>query len=97
MKGGTVFHFVPDGIHAAMERATAAANGKDVRIGGGVATVRQFLNAKLIDHVHLAISPTLLGSGEQLFANIDLPKLGYRCTEHVSTPNATHIILSKHS
>jgi dihydrofolate reductase len=96
MAGETTFHFVTDGIHAAMQRASAAANGKDIRIGGGAATIQQFLHAKLIDHLHLAISPTLLGSGEQLFANIDLLKLGYRCTEHVSTSKATHVILSQH-
>jgi dihydrofolate reductase len=97
MAGETTFHFVTDGIHAATQRASAPANGKDIRIGGGVATIQQFLHAKLIDHLHLAISPILIGSGEQLFANIDLLKLGYRCTEHLSTPKATHVILSKHS
>lgn len=93
----TTFHFVTDGIHAAVQRASATANGKDIRIGGGVATIRQFLRAGLIDDVHLAISPIFLGSGEQLFANIDMLKLGYRCTEHVSTPKATHVVFSKHS
>jgi dihydrofolate reductase len=97
MEGGTTFHFVTDGIHAAAQLATDAANGKDIRIGGGVATIQQFLRAKLIDHVHLAISPTVLGSGEQLFSNIDVVKLGYQVTEHVSTEKATHIILSKQS
>lgn len=95
MAGGTTFHFVTDGIQAAVQQATAAANGKDIRIGGGVATIQQFLRAKLIDHVHLAISPTLLGSGEQLFADIDLVKLGYQVTEHVSTEKAMHIVFSK--
>jgi dihydrofolate reductase len=95
MAGQTTFHFVTDGIHAAVQRALASANGKDIRIGGGVATIQQFLRAGLIDDVHLAISPTLLGSGEQLFANIDMLKLGYRCTEHVSTPKATHVVFSK--
>ncbi len=93
MEGDTTFHFVTDGIHAATQLATAAANGKDIRIGGGVATIQQFLRAKLIDHFHLAISPTVLGSGEQLFANLDLVKLGYQVTEHVSTEKATHVIL----
>jgi dihydrofolate reductase len=97
MAGQTTFHFVTDGIHAVMQRASAAANGKDLRIGGGVATIQQFLRARLIEDVHLAISPSLLGSGEQLFANIDKFKLGYRCTEHVSTPNATHAVFSKHT
>jgi dihydrofolate reductase len=97
MEGDTTFHFVTDGIHAATQLATAAANGKDIRIGGGVATIQQFLRAKLIDDFHLAISPTVLGSGEQLFANIDVLNLGYQVTEHVSTEKATHVILSKRS
>ena len=95
MKGGTTFHFVTEGIHAALQRASDAANGRDVRLGGGVATIRQYLEARLIDELHVAISPVLLGSGEQLLANIDTPALGYRCTEHVATPNATHFVLSK--
>lgn len=95
MAGGTTFHFVTDGIQAAAQRAIEAAHGKDVRIGGGVATVQQFLRAGLIDDLHLAISPVLLGSGEQLFANIDMLGLGYRCTGHVSTPKATHVRLAK--
>jgi dihydrofolate reductase len=95
MAGGTTFHFVTDGIHAAVDRASAAANGKDIRIGGGVATIQQFLRAGLIDYLHLAISPILLGSGEQLFANIDMLKLGYQCDEHVSTPNATHVVVAR--
>jgi dihydrofolate reductase len=97
MDGGTTFHFVTDGIHAALERATEAAKGKDVRLGGGVATIRQYLQARLIDDMHLAISPILLGSGEHLFVRLDLNELGYRCTEHVPTPNATHIVLSRTS
>jgi dihydrofolate reductase len=97
MAGGTVFHFVTDGINAALTRATEAANGQDVRLGGGVATIRQYLRAALIDEIHLAISPVLLGSGEQLFTDIDAPKLGYRCTEHIATPNATHVVLTRHS
>ena len=95
MAGGTTFHFVTDGIHAALERAKAAANGKDVRLGGGVATVRQYLQARLIDEMHLAISPILLGSGEHLLAGIDLPALGYECMEHVTTPAATHVVIKK--
>jgi dihydrofolate reductase len=95
MAGGTTFHFVTDGIHAALERAVGAANGQDVRLGGGVATIRQYLLAGLIDEMHLAMSPALLGSGESLLEGIDAPKLGYRCTEHTPTPNATHFVLKK--
>jgi dihydrofolate reductase len=96
MAGGTTFHFVTDGIRAALERATEAANGKDIRVGGGVATIQQYLRARLIDEMHLAFAPVLLGSGEQLFAGIDALKLGYRCVEHVAAPNVTHVVLSKH-
>jgi dihydrofolate reductase len=95
MQGGTTFHFVTDGIHAALERATAAANGRDVRLGGGVATIRQYLQASLIDEMHLAVSPILLGKGEALFAGLDLPQLGYQRSECVPTPNATHIVVTK--
>ena len=95
MKGGTVFHFVTDGIEAALERARVAADGKDIRLGGGVATVRQYLRAGLIDELHLAMAPAFLGSGENLFAGIDLVKLGYRRTEHVATPSAMHLVLRK--
>jgi dihydrofolate reductase len=95
MNGGTTFHFVTDGIEAALERAVAAADGKDIRLGGGVATIRQYLRAGLIDEMHLAISPALLGRGEHLLADIDTAKLGYRCTEHVPTPAATHVVISK--
>ncbi|AZN99326.1 dihydrofolate reductase [Mesorhizobium sp. M9A.F.Ca.ET.002.03.1.2] len=95
MEGGTTFHFVTDGIHSALEKAKAAADGKDVRLGGGAATIRQYLREKLIDDMHLAISPMLLGSGESLFAGIDMVKLGYQCTEQVATPDATHIIIER--
>lgn len=95
MEGGTVFHFVTDGIHAALQRAREAAQGQDVRLGGGVATVRQYLRAGLIDEMHLAIAPALLGRGEALLADIDLPGLGYRCTEHVGTSGAMHVVLAK--
>jgi dihydrofolate reductase len=97
MDGGTAFHFVTEGIHAALNRATKAANGQDIRLGGGVATIRQYLHAGLIDEMHLAISPVLLGSGEHLFAGIDALKLGYQLTEHVPTPNATHVVLTQRS
>ncbi len=95
MEGGTTFHFVTDGIHAALERAKKAADGKDVRIGGGAETIRQYLQAGLIDEMHLAISPVLLGSGEHLLYGIDLPALGYKCTENVPTSAATHVVISK--
>jgi len=95
MAGGTTFHFVTDGIHRALERARDAAKGLDVRVGGGVATIRQYLRAGLIDEMHIALSPVFLGSGESLFAGIDMPALGYRCVEHVGTQRATHIVLKK--
>lgn len=95
MEGGTTFEFVTDGIHAALEKATSAANGKDIRLGGGVATIRQYLRAGLIDEIHLALAPVLLGSGEHLLCDIDLLQLGFRCTEHVSTPKATHVVLTR--
>jgi len=95
MDGGTTFHFVTDGIHAALERATEAAKGRDIRLGGGVATIRDYLRAGLVDEMHLAVAPTFLGAGESLFSGIDVLKLGYRCTEHVPTDAATHIVLAK--
>jgi dihydrofolate reductase len=95
MEGGTVFHFVTGDIREALKRATAAAEGKDVQIGGGVSTVRQYLEAKLIDELHVAISPMLLGSGEHLFYGLDLRALGYECTTHVPTAAATHIVLTR--
>ncbi len=97
MNGGTVFHFVTDGIHAALERARDASGDRDIRLGGGVATIRQYLRAGLIDELHLAIAPVLLGSGEHLLAGIDATSLGYHCTEHVPTPNATHVVLTRRS
>ena len=95
MDGDTTFHFVTDGIHAALERAKAAAKGRDVRLGGGAATIRQYLSAGLIDELHVAISPVLLGSGEHLCNGLDIVKLGYRCVEHVQSPEATHVVLRK--
>jgi dihydrofolate reductase len=95
MEGGTTFHFVTDGIRVALKRAVEAAKGQDVRVGGGVATIRQYLQAGLIDEMHLAVSPILLGTGENLFAALNLPKLGYQCGEHVPTPGATHIVVTK--
>ena len=96
MEGGTTFHFVTTGIHDALEQAKAAAGGKDIRIGGGAATIRQFLQAKLIDTMHYAIAPVVLGSGEPLFAGLDLKALGYTCTRHVGTEHATHVVLERH-
>lgn len=95
MKGGTTFHFVTEGIHAALDRAKDAAKERDVRIGGGVSTIQQYLRARLIDELHLAIRPILLGSGENLFAGIDMRELGYGCTEHVSTELALHVKIQK--
>jgi dihydrofolate reductase len=95
MAGGTVFHFVTGGIHAALEQAVDAAAGRDVRLGGGVATVRQYLQAGLVDELHLAIRPVLLGAGEQLLRDIDLRSLGYACTRCVSGERAMHVYLHK--
>lgn len=95
MEGGTVFHFVTDGIHSALERARAAADGKDIRVLGGAATIRQYLQAGLIDEMHLPVSPILLGSGEHLLAGLDLPALGYRCSESVAGAKAVHYIITR--
>jgi dihydrofolate reductase len=95
MEGGTTFHFVTDGIASALARAREAAAGKDVRVGGGVSTIRQYLRERLIDEMHLAISPVLLGSGERLFEGVDLPALGYACTTHVASPLATHVVFAR--
>lgn len=95
MEGGTVFHFVTGNIHNLLERAKAAANGLDVRLGGGVATLKQYLRAGLVDEMHIAVSPILLGSGESLFADLNLPALGYYCAEHANSGNATHLVFKK--
>ena len=95
MEGGTVFHFVTDGIEAALESARAAAGVKDIRLGGGAGTIRQYLRARLIDEMHLAVSPILLGSGEQLLADIDLSALGYKCTKWVASAKAAHYTIAK--
>ena len=95
MAGGTEFRFVTQGIHAALEQARAAAAGRNVRIGGGVSTVRQYLRAGLIDEAHLAVRPALLGAGESLFADLDLRALGYECVDHVAGERATHVFLRK--
>ena len=95
MQGGTTFHFVTDGIHTALQRARDAAGDKDVRIGGGAATIRQYLTARLIDEMHLAVSPVLLGSGEPLIAGLNLRTLGYELSAHVPTEQATHVVISR--
>jgi dihydrofolate reductase len=97
MRGGTVFHFVTEGVHAALERARQAAGGRDVRVGGGASTIRQYLSARLIEEMHVAISPVLLGSGESLWRDIDLPALGYHVAERVATPAATHVVFTRQS
>jgi dihydrofolate reductase len=95
MAGGTEFRFVTDGIRSALEQAMEAAGGRDVRLGGGVATVREYLEAGLIDELHLAIRPVLLGSGESVFSGIDLHALGYECAKSVAGERATHVFLRK--
>jgi dihydrofolate reductase len=95
MEGGTVFHFVTSGIDEALQRAKQSAEGRNVQIGGGVKTIQQYLAARLIDEMHLAISPILLGSGERLLQNIDLVKLGYRCVSNMGTEKATHVLITK--
>ena len=95
MDGGTTFHFVTEGIDVALTRARAAAGPKDVRLSGGVQTIQQYLRRRLVDEMHFAIAPVLLGQGERLFAGIDLPALGYTCTGHVVSANATHVVVSR--
>jgi len=97
MAGSTEFHFVTGGIHAALEQAKAAAGDRDVRLGGGVATVRQYLQAGLVDELHLAVRPLLLGTGENLFAGLDLHALGYECWKATAGERATHVLLRKRS
>ncbi len=95
MAGGTEFHFVTEGIHAALEQAKVAAGDRDVRIGGGVSTVRKYLQARLIDELHLALRPVLLGTGENLWTGLDARALGYECVRHVAGERATHVFLRK--
>lgn len=95
MDGGTTFHFVTEGIEVALERAKAAAGDLDVKIGGGVSTVRQYLKAGMVDELHYAIAPVVLGRGEAMFDGIDLPGLGFRVTEHAATELATHVVLAR--
>lgn len=95
MEGGTTFHFVTGGIHEALDRARDAANGMDVRIGGGPSVIRQYLQAALIDELHIAISPILLGRGERLFEGVDLRAQGYECVEFVRSEKASHVVLRR--
>lgn len=95
MAGGTTFHFVTDGFHKALERAKEAAGAKDIRIGGGPATIRQYLEAGLIDRLHLAIAPVLLGGGESLLEGLDLPALGYQCEQFIPSEGVTHVVLKR--
>lgn len=95
MAGGTTFHFVTEGPMVALERAREAAQGMDVRVGGGVSVIQQYLRERLIDEMHFAISPVLLGAGERLFAGVDLPALGYACTKHEASARATHVVLAR--
>ena len=95
MSGGTTFHFVTDGIANALALAREAAGGKDIRLGGGVATIREYLRAGLVDEMHLAYAPVLLGSGECLLEGMDLPALGYQVHAHVTIANVTHVKIAK--
>jgi dihydrofolate reductase len=95
MDGGTTFHFVTEGIEAALNMAKASANGKDIRLGGGANTIRQYLSSKLVDEMHIAVSPVLLGSGENLFKDINLTELGYECVQYVPSDKAAHIVIKK--
>lgn len=95
MLGGTTFHFVTGGIEEALELAKQAAGDKDVKIGGGVSTVRQYLRAGLVDSVHLVVSPAILGRGEALFADMDLPALGFSVSSHTASGKATHVRLDR--
>jgi dihydrofolate reductase len=95
MLGGTTFHFVSDGIEAALQKARDTAGAKDIKIGGGVETVKQYVQAGHVDEIHLAMAPVAIGQGESLFSGLDLRALGYRTVEHVATERATHIVLAK--
>lgn len=95
MAGGTTFYFVTEGIHDALAKARKAANGKDIRIGGGANTIQQYLREGLIDELHFAISPTVLGRGERLFEGVDLRALGYECVKFEASEKATHVVLQR--
>jgi dihydrofolate reductase len=96
MKGDTEFHFVTDGIHAALAQARAAAGGRDIRLGGGVLTIREYLRVGLIDELNLALRPVLLGTGEHLFKDLDLRALGYECSRSLAGERAIHLTLRRH-
>jgi dihydrofolate reductase len=95
MEGNTTFHFITGGIHEALHQARQAADGMDVQIGGGTSTIQQYLRAGLLDELHIAIAPILLGKGERLFDEIDLPALGYNCTQFVPSEKATHVVFER--
>jgi dihydrofolate reductase len=95
MEGSTTFHFISGGIDMALHEAFAAANGQDVRLGGGVATIRQYLQAGLVDEMHLAVTPVVLGEGENLLSGLNLTALGYQVSEHINSPLVSHIVLLK--
>ena len=95
MEGSTTFHFVTGGIHEALDRAREAANGMDVRIGGGPNVIQQYLRESLIDELHFAISPVLLGRGERLFEGVDLRTLRYECIDFAASEKATHVVLRR--
>jgi dihydrofolate reductase len=95
MEGGTTFHFVTEGIEVALERAREAAGDRDIRLLGGASTIRQYLQTRLVDEMHLAVAPILLGSGEHLFMGLDLPALGYKSSRSEATARATHYIISR--
>ncbi len=95
MKGGTTFYFVTEGVRAAFEQAKKSAQGKDMRLGGGAATIRQFLEARLVDEMHIAVAPIFLGGGESLFHGVDLRELGYECVDFASTKAATHYFIAR--
>ena len=95
MEGGTVFHFVTEGIEAALERAREAAGTRDIRLGGGASTVRQYLKARLVDEMHIAVSPILLGAGEPLLAGIDLPRLGYKVEKSIKGERAVFYSITR--
>jgi dihydrofolate reductase len=95
MAGGNSFRFVTEGVHSALQQARTAAHGQDIRLGGGVETVRQYLNAQLVDEMHVALAPVLLGNGEPFLTGIDLPSLGYRCVRQVPGERATHVVIAR--